>query len=68
MDDFQTVMKDFLIPMYICGKIFMKIWPAVFVWLGVPLLVFGGGMCSTDDFQNIMRIFLALDLSLVKIL
>ena len=36
-DDFQIVMKDFLIPMYICGKIFMKIWSAVFVWLGAPL-------------------------------
>ena len=32
------------------------------------LLVFCGGMRSTDDFQNIMRIFSALDLSLVKIL
>ena len=58
--------EDFLIPMYICGKIFMKIWSAVFVWSGEPLLVFGGGMCSTDDFQNIMRTFLVLDVSLVK--
>ena len=31
-------------------------------------MVFGGGIHSTDDFQNIMRTFLALDLSLVKIL
>ena len=34
----------------------------------MPLLVFDGGMHSTDDFQNIMRTFLALDLSLIKIL
>ena len=40
--------------MYICGKIFMKIWSAAFVWSGAPLLVFGGGIRSTDDFQNIM--------------
>ena len=38
------------------------------VVIGVPLLVFGGGMCSTDDFQNIMRTFLTLGLSLIKIL
>ena len=54
--------------MYISGKIFVKILSAGFVWLGAPFLVFGGGMCSTDDFQNIMRTFLPLDLSLVKIL
>ena len=52
--------------MYISGKIFMKIWSAVFVWLGAPLLVLGGGMHSTDDLQNVMRTFLALDLSVIK--
>ena len=52
--------------MYISGKIFMEIRSAVFVWSGVLLPVFGGGMLSTDDFQNIMRTFLALDLSLAK--
>ena len=36
------------------------------VVIGAPLLVFGGGMLSTDDFQNIMISFLALDLSLIK--
>ena len=41
--------------MYISGKIFMKIRLAFFVWSGAPLLVFGGSMRSTDDFQNIMR-------------
>ena len=46
----------------------MKILSAVFVWSGAPMLVFGGGMHSTDDFQNITRNLLALDLSLVKIL
>ena len=34
----------------------------------MQLLVFGGGMHSMDDFQNIMKTILALDLSLVKIL
>ena len=47
--------------MYISCKIYMKIWAAVFVWSGVPLLVFGGGMRSTDGFQNIMSTYLALD-------
>ena len=37
------------------------------VVISAPLLVFGGGMCSKDDFQNIMRTFLALDLSLIKV-
>ena len=54
--------------MYISGKIFLKISSAVFVWSGVPLLVFGGGVRSTDDFQTLMKTFLALDLSLVKVL
>ena len=54
--------------MYISGKIFVKIRSAVFVWSGALLLVFGGGMRSTDDFQNIMRTFFGVDLSLVKIL
>ena len=27
------------------------------VVIGASLLVFGGGMCSTDGFQNIMRTF-----------
>ena len=49
--------------MYISGKIFMKIWSAVFIWSGAPLLVFSGGMLFMDDFQNIMRTFLALDLA-----
>ena len=40
--------------MYICGKTFMKLRSAIFIWLGAPLQVFGGGMCSPDDFQNIM--------------
>ena len=44
----------------------MKIWSAVFVWSGAPLLVFGRGMLSTSGFQNIMRTFLALYVSLVK--
>ena len=34
----------------------------------MPLLVFGGGMHSTDDFQTIMKTFLDLDLSVIKIL
>ena len=38
------------------------------VVISAPLLVFGRGMHPTDDFQNIMRTFSALDLSLIKIL
>ena len=36
------------------------------IWLGAPLLVFGGGLYSTDEFKNVMVTFLALDASLVK--
>ena len=32
------------------------------------LVLTGGGMCSTDDFQNVMGTSLALDLPLVKFL
>ena len=65
---FPNCKKDFLISMYISGKIFMKIWSAVFVWSCAPLLVFGEGMHCTDDIQNIMRTFFALDVFLAKIL
>ena len=43
----------------------MKMWSEV---MSATLLVFGGGMRFTDDFQNIVRTFLALDISLIKIL
>ena len=36
--------------------------------VGCAIAVFGGGMRYMDDFQNIIRNFLALDVSLVKIL
>ena len=60
----QKCNGDFLGCWYISGKIFMKMWSAV---IGTPVLVFGGGMRNTDDFQNIMRTFLALDKNFKKI-
>ena len=53
---------------WISNIIFMEMQSGVIVWLRAPLQVLGGGMCSTDDVQDIMRTFLALDLSLIKIL
>ena len=44
----------------------MEIRSGVIVWLGAPLLVFGGGLHSTDEFKNVMVTSLALDVSLVK--
>ena len=44
----------------------MEMQSGVIVWLGVPLLVPGGGLHSTDEFQNVMMISLAVDTSLVK--
>ena len=47
--------EDFLIPMYISGKVFMKMWSVVIKILGVILpLNVGGGLCFTDNFQNLM--------------
>ena len=51
---------------WISNKIFMEIRSGVFVWLGAPLLVLGGGLRSMDQFKNVMVTFLALDASLVK--
>ena len=44
----------------------MEIRSGVIVWLGVQLLVLGGGLHSTDEFENEMVISLAVDTSLVK--
>ena len=44
----------------------MEIRTGVIIWLGAPLLVFGGGLRSTDEFKNVMVTSLALDASLVK--
>ena len=46
--------RNFLVPRYILGKIFIKIKSAVIVRSGAPLLVLGGGLHSSDDFQNVM--------------
>ena len=51
---------------WISNKIFMEIRPGVIVWLGVPLLVMGGGLHSTDEFKNVMGTSLAVDTSQVK--
>ena len=51
---------------YISNKIFMEIQSGVIVWLGVPLLVLGRGLCSMDEFKNVMVTSLALDASMVK--
>ena len=51
---------------WISNKIFMEIQSGVVVWLGAPLLVLGGGLCSKDEFKNAMVTFLAIDTSLVK--
>ena len=48
------------------NKIFVEIQAGVIVWLGAPLLVLGGGLCSMDDFKNVMVTSLAVDASLVK--
>ena len=39
---------------WISNKTFMEIRSGVIVWLGVPLLVLGGGLHSTDEFKNAM--------------
>ena len=44
----------------------MEIRSGVIIWLGVPLLVLGGGLRSMDEFENVLATFLALDTSLVK--
>ena len=44
----------------------MKIRSGVIVWLGAPFLVLGGGLCSVDEFKNVMVTSLALDASQVK--
>ena len=38
----------------------------VIVCLGAPMLVLGGGLHFTDEFENVMVTSLALDASLVK--
>ena len=43
----------------------MEIQSGAIVWLGVPLLVFGGGLRSMDEFKNVMVTSLVLDASLV---
>ena len=48
------------------NKILMEMQPVVIVWLGGTLLVFGGGLHSTDEFKNVTVTSLALDASLVK--
>ena len=47
---------------------FMEIQSGVIVWLGEPLLVrqYGGGLCSTAEFKNVMVTSLTLDASLAK--
>ena len=50
---------------WISNKIFMEIRSGV-IWLGAPLLVLGGGLCSMDGFKNVMVTSLAVDTSLVK--
>ena len=44
----------------------MEIRLGVIVWLGVPLLVLGGGLRSMDEFKVVMVTSLPLDASLVK--
>ena len=44
----------------------MKIQSGVIGWLGAPLLLFGRGLRSTDEFKNVMVTSLAPDASLVK--
>ena len=44
----------------------MEIQSGVIVWLGVPLLVLGRGLRSTDEYKNVMVTSLTLDASLVK--
>ena len=51
---------------WISHEIFIEIRSGVIVWLGVPLLVLGGGLRSTDEFKSVMVTSLAVDTSLVK--
>ena len=44
----------------------MEIRSGVIVWLGAPLLVFVGGLLSTDEFKNVMVTSLAIAVSLAK--
>ena len=59
---------DFLVLRYTSRKIFTKVWSAVIIWSGAPLLGFGGGLLSPDDFQNVTGSwdFLSQDSSLAK--
>ena len=51
---------------WISNKIFREIRSGVIVWLGASLLVLGGRLHSTDEFQNVMMTSLIVDTSLVK--
>ena len=48
------------------SKIFMGRRSVVIIWLGVPLLVLGGGLRSMGELKNLMVTSLALDASPVK--
>ena len=51
-NDFQDVKKTFLSRDISVIKIFLEMRSGVIVWLGVPLLVLGGGLRSTDESKN----------------
>ena len=51
---------------WVSNKIFMEIQSEVIIWLGAPLLVLGGGLCSTDESKNVVVTSLAVDTPLVK--
>ena len=50
----QKCVGDFLVPWCISGKIFMKMWSVVIKILVILPLNDGGGLCSTDNFQNLI--------------
>ena len=66
MNDFQSVKEISLWQDRSLKNIFMEIQSGIIVWLGTPLLVFGGGLHSIDEFKNVMLTSLALDASVVK--
>ena len=65
MNGFQSVKETFLWQDRSLIKFSWR-YNWVIVLLGTPLLVLGGGLRSTDEFENVMVTSMALDASLVK--
>ena len=53
-NDFQNAKEAFLSQDRYLKIISWRYDQKLSVWLSAPLLVFGGGLCSTDEFINVM--------------